>query len=248
MPPFVEGRYRSCRAPVLTRCSTQKAERWYEEARDIARKKRDADVVPVGGSRPNFKWLARYLIYPRPQDAMKIGFIFLDVVFGMVSAGIGPLASGLWLPDGFLHLLFVIFVFDVLAYQARYQWNEIRGACEDELNPRSEQRRRLQPVLDSIDTARRISGVALIYKLILVAVILVAWRDGRSAAIGMGIVAMSALAFAYERVRAGRIRLFMLLGLVGLGYPLRFAVGYYATIGRTYLRVLSQSTRRLSCS
>lgn len=23
MPPFVEGRYRSCRAPVLTRCSTQ---------------------------------------------------------------------------------------------------------------------------------------------------------------------------------------------------------------------------------
>lgn len=211
--------------------STSRAERWYREARDIARKKRNADVVPVGGSKPNFKWLARYLIYPRPQDAMKIGFIFLGAAFGMVSEGIDPLAPESWLPDGILHLLFVIFVFDVLAYQARYQWNDIRGAREDGLNPRSEQRRRLQPVLGGIDTAKRISGAALIYKIFLAAVILVAWWDGRSAAIGMGIVSMSALAFAYERERAGRKRLFVLLGLVGLGYPLRFAVGYYATIG-----------------
>lgn len=162
---------------------------------------------------------------------MEVGFIVLGVVFGMVSAGIDPSASGSWLPGGFLHLLFVTFVFDVLAYQARYQWNDIRGTCEDGLNPRSEQRRRLQPVLDSIGTVRRISGAVLIYKLILAAVILFAWWDGRSAAISMGIVAMSALAFAYERERAGRNRLFVLLGLVGMGYPLRFAVGYYATIG-----------------
>ena len=129
-----------------------------------------------------------------------------------------------------LHLLFVTFVFDVLAYQARYQWNDIRGAFEDGLNPRRERRRRLQPVLDSIDTTRRIPGVVLLYKLILAAVILVAWWDGRSTAIGTGIIAMSAPALAYERERAGRNRLFVLLGLVGLGYPLRFAVGYYATM------------------
>lgn len=211
--------------------STSKAERWYEEARVISRKKRNTEVTPIDGPKPNFKWLVRYLIYPRPQDAIKVGFVVLGVVFGLVSAGIDPLASGSWFPDGFLHLLFVTFVFDVLAYQARYQWNDIRGACEDRLNPRSEKRRRLQPVLDSIGAARRISGAVLIYKLILAAVILVAWWDGRSAAISMGIVAMSALAFAYERERAGRNRLFVLLGLVGMGYPLRFAVGYYATIG-----------------
>lgn len=212
--------------------STSKAEQWYKEAQDIAWKKRNTEDTPVDGPKPNFKWLARYLIYPRPQDAMKVGFIFLGVVFGMASTGIDPSVSDSWLTDGILHLLFVVFVFDVLAYQARYQWNDIRGACEDERNPRSEQRGRLRPVLDSIDTAKRISGVALIYKLILAMVILVAWWDGRSVAIGMGIVAMSALAFAYERERAGRNRLFMLLGLVGLGYPLRFVVGYYATMGR----------------
>ena len=53
-----------------------------------------------------------------------------------------------------LDLLITLFIVDGLVYQARYLWNDIRGASEDQKHPSSKKRRRL-PV-DSLGFERAV--------------------------------------------------------------------------------------------
>lgn len=69
-----------------------------------------------------------YLLYPKVKDFQKAGLIVIGFLAGewMDNGYTGLLSLKEW-----AKLLLVVFVFDVLIYQARYQWNDIRGLAKD---------------------------------------------------------------------------------------------------------------------
>ena len=76
-------------------------------------------------------WAIAYFVYPRPMDALKVMFVVLGVALGCIGSGERD-------PQRVTGCgLLGIFVFDALVYQARYQWNDVRGAVEDPKNPRA---------------------------------------------------------------------------------------------------------------
>jgi hypothetical protein len=80
--------------------------------------------------------LARYLLLPRPKDLFKGGIIALTYALGLLTAGGAGTAS-------LLRALVVASVVELLIYQARYQWNDVRGFVADQYHPSSSGRRRL---------------------------------------------------------------------------------------------------------
>lgn len=195
----------------------------YEEAEDAARQKRGGGAVQ--GERPNVKWLIRYLIYPRPQDAAKGLFIVTGCFMGALSGG-GPDAI-ISDPAAFvLRVLFCWFILDVLCYQARYQWNDIRGAKEDESNPMSLARQRLHRVCGNIVLAKKISAAVLVYKLVLAVVLIVIAGGPLAGSLALGVVLTLLLGAAYEVARRRKKRFGIVYFLVCLGYPLRCLIGF----------------------
>lgn len=73
-----------------------------------------------------FRYLIKYFLYPKRQDLQKPFFIILSYVFWIIYSGI-PISREL-----VIHLTLLLFVFDFLVYQARYQINDIRGIKEDQ--------------------------------------------------------------------------------------------------------------------
>ncbi|MBM6776934.1 hypothetical protein H7U34_06570 [Collinsella tanakaei] len=203
--------------------SNAHAEEWYRAAPDIARRKRNP-LRAVEGVRPNFKWLFRYLLYPRPQDFAKMGFIVIGAAFGAAYSGADLIAPATW-PSVVPKLLVVLVIFDGLCYQARYQWNDILGVDEDSKNPESEKRSRLQAVCDDVRLAKRVSAAVIIYRLALaVALMVLNWNDfGWELAVGLAALIVSTLFYERaKRIKASR----EVIGLVGVGYPLRLIVGF----------------------
>jgi hypothetical protein len=80
--------------------------------------------------------LARYLLLPRPKDLFKGGIIALTYALGLLATGSAGTAS-------VLRALVVVSVVELLIYQARYQWNDVRGFVADQYHPSSSGRRRL---------------------------------------------------------------------------------------------------------
>lgn len=95
------------------------------------RTQRESNMPP-----PPQSGLARYLLLPRPKDLFKGGIIALTYALGLLSTGGVTTAS-------VLRALVVASVVELLIYQARYQWNDVRGFVADQYHPSSSGRRRL---------------------------------------------------------------------------------------------------------
>lgn len=179
--------------------------------------------------------LAGYLLIPRPDDLVKVVFVLAGMFFGWLStwgeeraATAGELA------------LFVVAV-EYLVYQSRYQWNDIRGVHEDLRAPDTFMRGRLPGGARNVGSSLTVMLIRIYMVLVIVAV---GNEKGdtfssQDTVLISSILLVYLLALPYELVRsrarmtqecsAGRLR--FTLFLVGLGYPLRFGLGWLALGG-----------------
>lgn len=211
--------------------STMDSEEAYKTAKEVAIAKRGASGL--FGDKPNVKWLIGYLLYPRPQDAMKGLFLVAGAFLGMAASGCfrdfldGPLSY-----VGRIMLVWV--VLDLLCYQARYQWNDILGAEEDENNPMADERQRLKRMFGSYKLSKTASAAMLLYKLVLAVVLSITAGGEMAAPLLVGMAATIVLAIAYELARARGTSPRAIYLLVSLGYPLRVVAGFLCFVPLTW--------------
>jgi hypothetical protein len=84
----------------------------------------------LSASPPPQRGLAGYLLLPRPKDLVKGWLVVLTYVLGLLSTG--EVNATL-----VLRALLVASVVELLVYQARYQWNDVRGFVADQNHPSS---------------------------------------------------------------------------------------------------------------
>jgi hypothetical protein len=86
----------------------------------------------TGGGRT----LRSYLLLPRPKDSVKWWILPLTFALGVLASG-GVSATEL------ARAAVVWFALELLIYQARYQWNDVRGFAADQAHPDAASRGRL---------------------------------------------------------------------------------------------------------
>lgn len=162
-----------------------------------------------------------YLLLPRPQDLIKWFFVPVAYSIGLLLADTDSSVS---LPYAALGWL----VFEYLVYQARYQWNDIRGLTDDLAHPARSERRRLPVTALGERKAVALSGLVILTKMALAAVIALNVPSLTAAVLVSGGCAW-AVAFAYERLRNGTsqsiVRAIAIWLVVGVGYAVRTAFG-----------------------
>src|SRR3954454_16265438 len=91
---------------------------------------------PSNGRGSGQRSMASYLALPRPGD---LGKAIIEPLGFAVAVALTSMPSGRQLLGGVV----VWFALDYLAYQARYQWNDIRGFRSVQLHPDRDARGRL---------------------------------------------------------------------------------------------------------
>lgn len=209
---------------------------YFLKAAELAVEKRQESLLPSPPPAGRGRHLLSYLALPRPMDLTKVPFFILGVLFLVAFDPSIAHTSYFW-----ERAIILVLVVEFLAYQGRYQWNDIRGIGEDLEAPAASSRKRF-PLEAS--TARTTVGF------ISTSIVL---RFGTAVALS-GLAFLSffhhvlpvflsiwTLAMIYEYLR-GRERNahasangqsfspsnrlnWGVLFVVGLGYPLRFVLG-----------------------
>lgn len=166
------------------------------------------------------KGVISYYIYPRIKDVQKVIFIVLGYVTGRLLNF--PVATEYSFPNDALTLFITILVVDGLVYQARYLWNDIRGAGEDQDHPLKEKRQRLPITALGLKSAIGVAWLTIVLR-ILGAAIFIRLPDVRPVLLPCVLILL--LGCGYEFARAiGHAKLTIIL--VCLGYPLRWIAGF----------------------
>ena len=189
-----------------------------------------------------------YLTIPRPDDLLKIFYTVLGLL-----AGIGSTANwaALTLAD-WATLALVVLIVELLLYQARYQWNDVRGRGEDLSAPSREERGRLPEGLAHVSMFVAVVRIYTAFALAFLTSEITSSDDPSRTDIrtvldltvvrellpnvGWWTGGIFGLAVAYETWRGVLRRrgacstpqLTLLLCLVSLGYPLRFGIGWWS--------------------
>lgn len=173
------------------------------------------------GKSEYFKHTLQYLIYPKRQDWQKPLLIVLGFIYGIILMDI------IITPTNVLRLVVVLIVFDFLAYQARYQINDIRGLKEDKEAGCTN--RLLLNYIDNPGHAIKISFVVAIMKMIACIVITLFWGGVIRNILLVSLAILFVSTILYEAARAKK-RIYRVFILVGVGYPLRFFVGFFSVV------------------
>ena len=177
-----------------------------------------------------YRKLIKYLIYPKLQDLQKP----LIIVLGFV---LFSFYSNNYTLNGLTNLFLSMFIFDFLAYQARYQINDIRGIQEDiqmvNLNrlplPSKDNNLKTKDVI-------KISLFVAFIKFFLAIVIVFFLKKKLRKTLFISIILLLFSTLLYEFFKAQKInytqnnKMFKLIShltiyFVGAGYPLRLFLG-----------------------
>ncbi|WP_203337463.1 hypothetical protein [Nocardioides limicola] len=175
---------------------------------------------------------------PRPDDLVKGAFLFGGVIAANLASGNAPPTDAADLGRDLLQVAALWVAVEVLIYQARYQWNDIVGRSEDWVAPTASTRGRLP----ESPGAHHASWLVILLRLYLVIVIVtIDWSPGSlqlavDRALLIAVAATAATAIIYESLRAwlrhredcSKLGMYALLAAVGLGYPVRFTIGWFA--------------------
>lgn len=167
----------------------------------------------------SFKNILIYLIYPKRQDPQKPLLIIVGFIYGIILMNITITPFHIW------RLFFVLIVFDFLAYQARYQINDIRGLKEDK-EARCENRLLSKDIINPGHIIK-ISLIVAIIKIIACILITMLFGGTIRKSITISLIVLFISTVLYEIARAKRIT-WLIFVLVGIGYPLRFFVGFFS--------------------
>lgn len=183
-------------------------------------------------SPPPQRGLAGYLLLPRPKDLVKGWLVILTYALGLLSTGQVNATS-------VLRALLVAAVVELLVYQARYQWNDVRGFVADQSHPSSSGRRRLPGPLARAHAHVSASCAVAGVRLAVTGVLILALPGLHlGAVLGFAVAGVYGVAIAYEilrslstghngvtpaPVRPGTVLLWL---TVGAGYAVRGLVGF----------------------
>jgi hypothetical protein len=185
-------------------------------------------VAPAATAAPG-RTLLRYLLLPRPKDLVKAVVVPLTFALGAVANG-GVDGTSLW------QALLVWLVLELLVYQARYQWNDVRGFAADQAHPEAAARGRLPGPVERARPHITASLAVAALRLLLTAAVALAIPGLRGVVVAMT-VGVFGVAFVYEHVRSlatGRTTqmpvplhpsLLALWVSVGAGYAVRGMTG-----------------------
>jgi hypothetical protein len=178
--------------------------------------------------------LLGYLLVPRPKDLVKA--VVLPLTFALGAAANGRVSTPqLW------RATLVWLVLELLVYQARYQWNDVRGFAADQAHPDRAARGRLP---GPVERARAHIGASLAVaalRLLLTAGVGLAVPELRGVLLA-ATVGVFAVAFLYEQVRSMatgrktkmpvplRPSLVALWIAVGAGYAVRGLTGLFLAV------------------
>ncbi len=168
-----------------------------------------------------FRRMLSYLFYPKKQDIQKVFLIIIGFICGIPGLDANFEVTYIY------RLLFVLFVFDFLAYQARYQINDIRGIEEDK--EAGDKNRLIFD--DSIDEqhAIKISSLVAVTKIIVALLLTLLFGGTIKKLLLMSLIILFVSTVAYEVVRNKEI-VGLIYFFVGTGYPLRFLVGFFSVM------------------
>lgn len=175
------------------------------------------------GNSKNFRRTLLYFLYPKLQDPQKPALIVLGFFYGFILANIDIALANVI--KYVLRLIFIMFVFDFLAYQARYQINDIRGIEEDfEAGCKT----RL-PIVDinQVGHMIKMSGKIALFKIISALLVTAFWGGEVKELIFVCLSILFASTVLYEVMRKKKIT-WLIFITVGIGYPLRFFLGFFA--------------------
>jgi hypothetical protein len=139
--------------------------------------------------------LRSYLLLPRPKDLVKAWIFPVGFLLGVLSqGGIGA--------HGAARGLVAWFALELLLYQARYQWNDIRGARADQRHPNAAQRGRLPGPASRIRAHQAASAAVALARLAIAALlVLVLPRLELATPMAALAIGVFAIAAVYEAVR-----------------------------------------------
>lgn len=204
--------------------SVTKSSDMYEKIKEHASgKKTDSSVN--GAAK-----LVGYLIYPRPGEIQKNLFTIIGFIYGILcqwAVNGAEKISPAFLRDRIDTLVLAIFVIDFLVYQARYQWNDIRGYTEDRKHVEGKSRKRLGNCGVEAKTAVLASCAVMLIRLVAAAVIICKFAGDIARPSAVCAVSMLLLAVIYEFVRAKKCKRLTIF-VVCWGYPLRLLYGLWA--------------------
>lgn len=186
------------------------------------------------GATGNERSISWYLVLPRPEDVPKT--FILPLVYLVASSALGSFSG-----DALLRAVVVWIAFEYLLYQARYQWNDIRGLHEEDAEGDGRLRRRLPLGENFPETAVRnvrLSVGIILARLALAVVLALAAGYETLAPIVVLMAAIGAIAVPYEWLRSRaadewisarkRKRLVgAIWAFVGSGYALRGMTGLW---------------------
>lgn len=195
-----------------------------KNACDTARKnlfhRLDGDFAHQYQNALRFPHFISYLIYPKLKDLQKPFLIVCGFFGGLVFTNTPVSQSGI------CNLILVIFIFDFLAYQARYQINDIRGMNEDKGTGR------LLSFSDNDTHQKRKVQISLTVALIRIAaaiVFTITLRGPMRIILESFLLLLLIFTILYEAARTAESEMGVFF-LVGSGYPLRFFLGFFTAI------------------
>jgi hypothetical protein len=172
--------------------------------------------------------LASYLIFPRPEDWIKLLIapgVFLATAWSTASLGRWRVFLAIWL------------ILEYLIYGARYQWNDVRGVAEDQSHSQRRARARLPVGPGSRHIRRNVLVSIGVGALKLIVAILLAVGLGLAGPVLLLMALVFAIAIVYEALRSvqspstpGKLHLLPVAVwcAVGLGYGVRAGLGFLA--------------------
>jgi len=206
--------------------SSIKAEKIYKNSINISLKKRRERLEKNFNKDVNIKKAIKiqksnlkailYFIYPKKKDVQKVFILIAGFLTGaFLKNGNYRLSS-----SQFTDILLVCFFVDFLLYQARYQWNDIRGLSEDVISEKDD---RLPVKILGKYIALIISLVILLIRII-IAILIALFSQNDIFLISIIIIFICSIIYEMARTFKNVLCTFI---FVSFGYAIRFGIGLW---------------------
>lgn len=218
--------------------STYKAEAIYSFAQRVSSKKRekrlhasqqqseegqkDGEINKKNrGDSPRLLTALSYFIYPKKKDLQKPLLLAVGFMTGIfLFQDIRPLGTAL------KQFTIVFITIDFLLYQARYQWNDIRGLREDRNAGKNDRLPKIEG--DKNDQLSvKLSVAIMMVRLVAQLVVILCFGGEMTVPLIFCSAIIIIVSIFYEAVRTKKIN-GLIFFMVSLGYPLRFGAGLWA--------------------
>lgn len=228
---YAKERAEEKRAECIQKCKDGERIKEQSEEEKIKKSQKNADNTK---EKINYLKSISYFLYTRPPEIIKGFFVLLGFAIGTYyNYAINNVVwyDSIWQTFSQFGVVFIIV--EVLTYQVRYQWNDIRGYVEDKNHVEGKSRKRLGNLGIPFTTAIRISFVVMIFKISLALFLVMKSDSQMQSPLFIGIFSILLLAIIYEFARENK-KVKATIILVCFGYPLRFFIALWAAFPQLF--------------